>query len=158
VHYNRALAEQTDDRLVQELRRQVADPHTPPALRIELVRILQHNRELDSALVKKLLDAANPAPIRLVAIEELLAEGDHPEAVAALRDLARLPNREIALAVADVVQRRLGVDLGLALGEPLPPVQSRQAAEITRRVMTWAAQYNPPEERPGTEAIPRLVL
>ncbi|HXG12768.1 MAG TPA: HEAT repeat domain-containing protein, partial [Gemmataceae bacterium] len=112
VHYNRALAEQTDDRLVQELRRQVADPHTPPALRIELVRILQHNRELDSALVKKLLDAANPAPIRLVAIEELLAEGDHPEAVAALRDLARLPNREIALAVADVVQRRLGVDLG----------------------------------------------
>ena len=56
----------------------------------------------------------------------------------ALRDLARLPNREIALETADVVQRRLGVDLGLALGEPPPPNHSRQAAEVTRRLMQWA--------------------
>jgi hypothetical protein len=63
--------------------------------------------------------------------------------VVALRDLARLPNREIALATADVVQRRLGVDLGLGLGQPLPPVHSRQAAEIVRRVMAWAASSGP---------------
>ena len=37
-----------------------------------------------------------------------------------------------------VVQRRLGVDLGLALAEPLPPHHSRQAAEVTRRLMQWA--------------------
>ena len=72
--------------------------------------------------------------------------GDNPEdkdrfaAVASLRDLARLPNREIALHTADVVQRRLGVDLGIGLGQPLPPVHSRQAADITRRVMHWANQ------------------
>jgi hypothetical protein len=160
VHYNRALAEQSDEQLIQDLRRQAADPHTPPPLRMELVRILQHNHELDRPLVKKLLDPANPAPLRLIAIEELLAESDHPEAIAALHDLARLPNREIALATADVVQRRLGVDLGLALGEPLPSIQSRQAAEVTRRVMMWAAQNDVAEaveERPLSGTTQRLL-
>jgi hypothetical protein len=61
-------------------------------------------------------------------------------AITALRDLARLPNREIGLATADVVQRRLGIDLGLGLGQPLPPVHSRQAADIAHRVMLWAAK------------------
>jgi hypothetical protein len=28
--------------------------------------------------------------------------------------------------------------MGLALGEPPPPLHTRQAAEVTRRVMTWA--------------------
>jgi hypothetical protein len=67
-------------------------------------------------------------------------------AVTALRDLARLPNREIALATADVIQRRLGVDLGLGLGQPLPSLHTRQATEITRRVMHWATQYDAEEE------------
>jgi hypothetical protein len=39
-----------------------------------------------------------------------------------------------------VVQRRLGVDLGIALGQPLPPLNSQRAIEITRRLMAWAAQ------------------
>ena len=43
-------------------------------------------------------------------------------------------------ASAAVVQRCLSVDLGLAIGQPLPAVNSRQAAEVTRRVMVWAAQ------------------
>ena len=41
-----------------------------------------------------------------------------------------------------MIQRRLGVDLGLGLGQPLPPVHSRQAADISRRVMGWAANYD----------------
>ena len=49
-------------------------------------------------------------------------------------------NRELALATADVVQRRLGVDLGLGLGQPLPPLHSRQAAGVARRVFLWATQ------------------
>jgi hypothetical protein len=57
-----------------------------------------------------------------------------------------LPNREIALATADVIQRRLGIDLGLAMGQPLPPVHSRQAADITRRVMLWASENDLPED------------
>ena len=76
-----------------------------------------------------------------------------------LKDLARLPNREIALATADVVQRRLGVDLGMGIGQPLPPVQTRQAAEIARRVTQWAVMLaddencedsRVPQRRPAT--------
>jgi HEAT repeat protein len=149
VHYNRALAERPDETLVKELRRQLADPHTPAVLRIELGRLLQYHQELDPPLLEQLLDSANPAPLRLSAAETLLAEhADGPlygAAVAALRDLARLPNREIALATADVIQRRLGVDLGLGLGQPLPAVHSRPAAEVTRRVMRWAVQHDAPD-------------
>lgn len=147
VHYARALNECPSPELVQEMRRQLGDPHTPAMLRIELGRLLQGGRAwLDRPLLEGLLAAANPAPLRLLAAESLLeAEPGHRDAVAALQHLARLPNRELALATADVVQRRLGVDLGLALGEPLPPPYSRQAAEVTRRIMTWAAQA---ERRP----------
>ncbi len=144
AHFSRSLTESSDESLAKQLRQQLADPHTSPPLRLELGRVLQYHQELDAELLNKLLDPANPAPLRLIASETILAE--HPDgqphwaAVAALRDLARLPNREIALATADVIQRRLGVDLGLGLSQPLPPVQSRQAAEITRRVMAWASQ------------------
>jgi hypothetical protein len=83
-----------------------------------------------------------PAPVRLIAVESLLAQGTSHEALAALHDLARLPNREIALATADVVQRRLGIDLGLPRDQPAPPVHSRTAAEVARRVLGWAVQYD----------------
>jgi HEAT repeat protein len=144
AYYARALTERQEPAMAEQLKRQLAAPQTPAGLRIELGRVLKYHQELDPPLLEKLLGPSNPAPLRLTAIEAVLA--DHPDsvlheaAVAALRDLARLPNREIALATADVIQRRLGVDLGLGLGQPLPPVHSRQAADITRRVMLWAAQ------------------
>lgn len=150
AHYSRALSERPDEELVMSLRGQLADPHTPAVLRLELGKLLQDFQELDVSLLEKLLDPANPAPLRLIACETILLE--HAEsplrsgALSALRDLARLPNREIALAAADVIQRRLGVDLGLALGQPLPPIHSRQAADITRRVMHWAIQSDPANE------------
>ena len=92
-------------------------------------------------LLRQLLDPANPAPLRLIAVEALLEHGDSTEAVSTLHDLARLPNREIALGIAQVVQRRLGVDLGLPRDEPLPPVHSRLAAEVARRVLIWASHH-----------------
>ncbi len=150
AHYSRALNERPDEALANNLRRQLGNPHTPAVFRLELGRLLQYHQELDLPLLEKMLDPSNPAPLRLIASEAMLA--DHPDgpgrltAIAALRDLARLPNREIALATADVIQRRLGVDLGLGLGQPLPPLHSRQAAEITRRVMLWATQYDIPED------------
>jgi hypothetical protein len=119
---------------------------------MELARLLRKDNLLPRDLHEKLLDTANPAPLRLIAAEALLAEGKHTAAVAALREVARLPNREIALATAEIVQRRLGTDLGLALGQPLPAVQSRQAADVTRRVMTWA-QSEHPEHVSRTEPI-----
>lgn len=148
-HYSRALAEQPDESLLESLRKQLGDPHAPAPLRIELGRLLQAHQELDDPLLEMMLNAANPAPLRLIAVETVLAEHTdgplHGLALAALRDLAHLPNREIALATAEVIQRRLGIDLGLGLGQPPPPIHTRQAAEVTRRVMTWATQYELPE-------------
>ena len=117
---------------------------------MELARLLHGHNQLDRPLLQKLLDPANPAPLRLIAVEALLAEDTRSlEAVAALRELARLPNREIALATADVLQTRLKVEVGLVAGQPLPPVHSRQATEISRRVRSWASQYELPEEPAG---------
>jgi hypothetical protein len=141
THYARALTECPSEELVGGMRRELAEPHTPAALRLELARLLRGARALDRPLLEGMLEPANPASLRLLAVEALLADGEpHAAAVAALRDLARLPNREIALEAAEVVQRRLGVDLGLALAEPLPPNHSRQAAEVARRLMQWAHQ------------------
>jgi HEAT repeat protein len=159
VHYNRMLAEVSDDSTLQALREQLADMHTPAVLRIELGRLLQNHQELDPPLLERLLNAANPAPLRLIAVETVMAEhADGPlqtTAVATLRDLARLPNREIALATADLIQRRLGVDLGLGLGQPLPAVHSRQAAEVTRRVMRWAGTQEAPEDLEDSRLLPQ---
>ena len=73
-------------------------------------------------------------------------------AVNGLRDLGRLPNREIALGTADVVQRRLNVDLGIGLGAAaggLPPTNSRQATDIIRRLIAWATQGDEDMEESG---------
>lgn len=139
VHYERALNENPGPHFIQSLRVQVTDPHSAVVLRIELARLLSNAGLLDRPMQEKLIDPMNPAPLRLLAAEALLTTGNHAGAVTALRDVARMPNREIALATADVVQRRLGVDLGLSIGQPLPQVNSRQAAEVTRRVMKWAS-------------------
>jgi hypothetical protein len=141
-HYNRVLSLMPDVVLTEELRRQLADGHTPALLRMALARVLHSHRELDAEVLRWLLDPANPAPLRLIAAEALLEQGHSAEAIAALHDLARLPNREMALGIAQVVQRRLGVDLGLPRDEPLPALHSRQAAEVARRVLVWAAQQD----------------
>jgi hypothetical protein len=118
----------------------VQEVHTPPLLRIELCRLLKSQDLLEAPLAEALLDQGNPAPLRLVASETLLEKGpQHVKAIITLRDLARLPNRELNLATADVVQRMLGVDLGLALGQAAPTADSARAIEVSRRLMTWAA-------------------
>ncbi len=139
VYYRHVLSEQPEESLIADLQKQLGNPHAPAALRIELAHLLQGHGNWEDTLLEKLLDPANPAPLRLMAAEALLARGTNAMAIATLYDVARLPNREIALATADVVQRRLGVDLGLPVGQPLPAVHTRQAAEVTRRVMLWAA-------------------
>jgi HEAT repeat protein len=155
VHYDRVLAEQFDETLIKDLKQQLADPRAPAPLRMELARVLQEHHLLDPALQERLLDAMNPAPLRLLAADALLGSGDHGRAVATLHDIARLPNREIALATADVVQRRLGIDLGLPFGRSAPPVHSRLAAEVTRRVMAWAEQSDQPAAVSTTDSQER---
>jgi hypothetical protein len=80
----------------------------------------------------------HPVPVRLVGAEAALTAGRDEKAERALREMARRPNREIALAIAQILQRHLGVDLGVDLHH-LPAAHTRRAAEITRRVMDWAA-------------------
>jgi hypothetical protein len=150
AHFNQVLTLGGSPQLIADLKRQLTDRRTPPMLRLCLARVLHQHRELDAGVFRQLLDAANPTPLRMMAVESLLAQGECVEAVAALHDLARLPNREIALTIAEVVQRRLGVDLGLPRGDPLPPLHSRLAAEVARRVLTWANQQEiPAEEEPA---------
>jgi HEAT repeat protein len=160
VHYQQVFAAGRDPALIADLIKQLTDPHSPAVLRLELARLLHQHGELDAGVMQKLVNAPAPAPVRLLAAEALMAEGEAPEAVAALHDLARLPNREIALATAEVVQRRLGVDMGLPRGQEPPPIHSRMAAEVARRVLAWAYQQNgdPPDqaganmEEPGWRA------
>jgi HEAT repeat protein len=142
AYYSQLLADGNTPELSERLRRFLADPHTPPMLRLELARLMHQHHELDADDLRRLLDPSMPAPVRLIAAEALLSEGPSPEALAALHDLARLPNREIALSTAEVVQRRLGVDLGLPRNQPLPAVHSRTAAEVARRVLSWATQHD----------------
>jgi len=160
AHYHVALTESSDSNLISELKMLLASFQTPAVLRLEVGKLLQQFQELDRTLLVKLLDSSNPAPLRLIACESLLSEPDIDEglrqsATQSLRELGRLPNREIALNAADVVQRRIGIDLGLGLGQALPPVQSRQAADVVRKLMIWATQYDDEDvenSRPGRRA------
>jgi hypothetical protein len=144
AHYNRIMCEQADPALVEQLRRQLSDPLTPAVLRLELGRTMQVHEELDDKLLEQLLDPGTPATLRLIACETILSQEKESTlrnaAISGLKDLARLPNRELALGTADVVQRRLNIDLGIGLGQPLPPVNTRQATVIVRRLSAWANQ------------------
>ena len=155
IHYSQALSHNHDPALIQELRGQLVDAQTPAILRLELARLLQQVRELNKETLRRLLDPSAPAaPLRLVAVEALLGQGESTEAVAALREVARLPNREIALSAADVIQRRLGVPMGLPRGQPLPAVQSRLAADVARTVLQWASQREGFEDSVDLHPIP----
>lgn len=162
THYHRLLSEQSNPKILETIRRQVADPQTPALLRLELGKLMQIHQELDAQILEQLLDPKTPTTLRLIASETILSlEIDHllhDLAVSTLKDLSRLPNREIALGAADVVQRRLGVDLGIGLGQPLPAVATRQATEIIRRLSAWASQGEEELERSGAPRKSRWAI
>src|SRR5207253_7447821 len=82
-HYHHTLSQKQDPTLVVQLRREVADVHVPPMLRLEIARVLQQFNELDEAAVKALMNPVTPASLRLIAVETLLARGESVHAVAA---------------------------------------------------------------------------
>lgn len=155
AYYGHALSDR-DEVLAAKLRRVVLNLHSPTMLRTELATLLIELKLIDPADEARLLTAENPTPLRLMAADALLSTGPHPQAVASLRDLARMPNREIALAVGQIVQRRLGVDLGFDLNKP-PVPNTRKGAELTRRVMEWAADDREPDTNADLDsgAMPR---
>ena len=113
-------------------------PKSPPAIRVELAHRLQSADAFPIAVAAELLGPANPTMLRVLAAGAVLHDHFNPDAVEVLREAAKQPNREITLAAASLVQKFVGVDLGLAVGGQLPATNSREAAEITRRVQKWA--------------------
>jgi hypothetical protein len=78
--------------------------------------------------------------LRLLAAGAVLAHRRDPLAVEVLREAGRQPNREIALAAAQMIQKYLSVDMGLPVGGQKPAANSREAAEVARNVLRWATE------------------
>ena len=78
-----------------------------------------------------------PGPVRLLAAEALLAANPaDTDGLDVLRGLGRQSNREIALALARVLQTYLHQDMGLPPGGLT--AKSKEAGEVARRVLQWA--------------------
>lgn len=143
VHYSRLMREDPDESS-RELITLVENPQTPALLRVQLARLISNQYKGDIKMMEKLLHAGNPVPLRQMAAETLLIRtGRHQEALATLREIAKLGNRELALDTARIVQHCLNIDLGIAIGQPMPHPASPRAADITRKLLQWAMQSEP---------------
>src|SRR5262245_60557148 len=143
LHYRQKLDEGDDPELVAHLCDLVAHPRASTVLRVEMAHLLKRHGHMTEELTLMLVESTVPSPLRLMAVESMLERFPNERAVDVLREVARQPNRELALAAAVVAQKFLHVDLGLALGEPPPALHTREAAEVTRRVIEWAKQTTP---------------
>lgn len=137
-HCKKAIQEDGSAEAVDRVAGMVASNQVPPAIRVELAHRLQAADAFPIHVAARLLGPANPTMLRVLAAGAVLGHRESPEAVEVLREAAKQPNREITLAAARLVQRYLSVDLGLPGGGEVPPTNSREAAEITRRVQRWA--------------------
>jgi len=153
-HFHGDLLNAERPELANEIATMMLSNETPPALRVELAGLLRDHHMLTPDLLDRLTNLNQPAPIRLFAAELMLRLNPHdPDGVDVLRGLARQPNRELAINIAGVLQKILGMDLGLPSGEIQP--QSKIAADVARRVLAWANGgsadvLNPtPGPRPG---------
>lgn len=154
--YHRDLTDGNRPELGSRLAAMMLDPNWAPALRVELAALLRDHNLLSPDLLDRLTNMDQPGPIRLFAAEQMLRINPHdPDGVDVLRGLARQPNREMALAVAGVLQNVLGVELGLPPGE-LPSPNSKTAADVARRVLMWANGATPDMVRPTPGPAPGL--
>ncbi|MFO0824934.1 MAG: HEAT repeat domain-containing protein [Gemmataceae bacterium] len=162
-HFHGDLLNAERPELANEIATMMLNNDTPPALRVELAGLLREHHMLTPDLLDRLTNMNQPAPMRLFAAEQMLRLNPHdPDGVDVLRGLARQPNRELSLQVAAVLQNVLGLELGLPSGEVQP--QSKQAADVARRVLAWAngataeALNSTPGPRPGLPAGSRPKL
>jgi HEAT repeat protein len=154
--FHRDLTDGDRPELGSRLAAMMLDPNAAPALRVELAALLRDHHLLTADLLDRLTNLDQPGPMRLFAAEQMLRINPHdPDGVDVLRGLARQPNREMALAVAGVLQNVLGLDLGLPPGE-LPPANSKTAADVARRVVMWANGATPDMIRPTPGPSPGL--
>jgi len=137
-HYNRELNENQSPELVHSLASRIRDNRMPSSLRVELAHLLAERDCIDRKIWLSWIDPSQPSALRLLAAGALLRNAHDDKALETLREVARVPNREMALQVAAIIQKYLRVDLGLPLSGAAPEPQSKLAAEVARRVIEWA--------------------
>ena len=138
-HFKKAIYEDGSPEVMNRMSAFVVNPKVPSPIRVELAHRLKAADAFPADVAGRLLGPANPTMLRVIAAGAILGQGPDPRAVAVLREAVKMPNREIALAAAGVVQKYLSVDLGLPVGSELPAANSREAAEVTRKVLQWAS-------------------
>jgi hypothetical protein len=137
--YHRALLDADRPELASELAAHMLAIDTPPGLRIEVAALLRDHNLLTADLLDRMTNPDQPGPMRLFAAEVMLRANPHdPDGVDVLRGLARQPNRDLAVQIGAILQGVLGLELGLPSIGPLPASNSKQAAEVARRVLAWA--------------------
>lgn len=147
-HCKRAITEDGTPEAIDQVLELVANEDVPASIRVELAHQLNHADVFAPEVAAKLIDSSQPTMLRLMAAGALLSQREDKRAIEVLRDAARQPNREIALAAAGIIQKYLSIDVGLPVGGELPLANSRQAAEVTRRVMEWANNEKAPSSYP----------
>ena len=147
-HCQKVIQEDGSAEAITRVATLVADSNAPPALRVELAHRLRQADAFPHEIAYRLLGHAHPTMLRVVAAGAVLSRQPDPRAIEVLREAALQPNREIALAAAAIVQRYLSVDMGLEVGGEMPATNSREAADITRRVHRWSSD---PGSQSGVE-------
>jgi hypothetical protein len=137
-HCKKAVNEDGSAEAIERVTNFLLNPKCPAPLRVEVAHLLNSAEQLSLEVAAKLLGANQPTMLRLLSAGTLLAAKEDLRAIEVVREIGRQPNREIALAAGAIVQRYLGVDMGLPMGGQLPPLNSRLAAEVTRKVLEWA--------------------
>lgn len=136
-HYAVCLQSSNYYDLVPVLSQQLTDPNTPSVLRVELAILMKNFGLLTPELLDRMSNADQPGPVRLLAAEVLLQnDPNDADGIDVLRGLGRQSNREMALAIARILQQYLNLDMGLQHDHL--EVKSKQAGEVTRRVLNWA--------------------
>jgi HEAT repeat protein len=154
-HCKKAIQDDGSPEAIARVAAMVANPKVPAAMRVEMAHRLQQAEAFPPEVASKLLGPANPTMLRVIAAGALLSVREDLQAVSVLREAAKQPNREITLAAAGLVQKYLGVDLGLPVGGQLPKIHTREAADITRRVLKWASDpgSNSSADTPADSAV-----
>ncbi|HVK11316.1 MAG TPA: HEAT repeat domain-containing protein [Gemmataceae bacterium] len=153
-HCKKAIKEDGSPEAIARVVGLVLNGKVPPGLRVELAHRLKQADEFPDGIGGRLLAPTEPTMLRLMAAATFLARGPDPRAVAVLKEAAKQPNRQIALTAAGMIQKYLGVDMGLPVGGELPAPNSRQAAEVARKVIRWAADPSSHEEPTVRELTP----
>jgi hypothetical protein len=154
-HCKKAIHEDGSTEAIRRVSAMITNPKVPAGLRVELAHRLQVADVFPVDVASRLLGPANPTMLRVLAAGAILSHCEDPAAVEVLREACKQPNREITLASASLVQKYLSVDLGLPVGGALPATNSREAAEIARRVLRWASD---PGSQVGAETPADAVI